>query len=98
MLFSLIPIVGQAREDFEQLPPGAAVSLRGSLLALLARFGSGPAAVRSALCAAVAALAAHTPAGEWECGGVVPWPAARIAEGGAGAAGVLVEVLQCVPE
>ena len=23
MLFSLIPIVGQAREDFEQLPPGA---------------------------------------------------------------------------
>ena len=98
MLFSLLPIVGQAREDFEQLPPGAAVSLRGSLLALLARFGSGPAAVRSALCAAVAELAAHTPAGEWECGGVVPWLAARIAEGGAGAAGVLVEVLQCVPE
>ena len=45
--------------------PGAATSLRDSLIAALLRFSGGPSAVRTALCLSLAALAAHTPPAGW---------------------------------
>ncbi|GJP44351.1 hypothetical protein CLOM_g3730 [Closterium sp. NIES-68] len=63
----------KVQRDFEELPPGSTASLRASLLELLAKFRNGPAAVRTQLCLAIAALAAHTAAGEWGEGGVVYW-------------------------
>ncbi|CAI5502615.1 unnamed protein product [Closterium sp. Naga37s-1] len=63
----------KVQRDFEELPQGSTPSLRASLLGLLAKFRNGPAAVRTQLCLAIAALAAHTPAGEWGEGGVVYW-------------------------
>eukprot|EP00898_Chlorokybus_atmophyticus_P004078 jgi/Chlat1/4671/Chrsp3S05637 len=63
----------KVQKDFEELPPGAGLSLRDSMLVLLARFANGP----PALCLATAALAAHTTQDEWqrasEGAGVVQW-------------------------
>eukprot|EP00850_Spirogloea_muscicola_P015941 SM000126S26317 [mRNA] locus=s126:109074:117426:- [translate_table: standard] len=64
------------QRDFEELPPGAPVSLRDSLLALLFKFLylGGPAAVRTQLCLAIAAVAAHLPQDKWgQSGGIVTW-------------------------
>lgn len=47
--------------------------LRDSLMQLLFRFGTGAPAVRTQLCLAIAALAAHLPAAQWGEGGVLRW-------------------------
>ena len=52
----------QVQRDFEELPQGAAQSLRDSLVTLLVKHCQGNAAVRTQLCLAIAALAAHLPA------------------------------------
>jgi transportin-3 len=59
-------------------PPGAATSLRDSLVAALLRFAGGPASVRTVLCLALAALAAHLPGDAWGAGGALPALAARL--------------------
>jgi hypothetical protein len=68
----------KAQRDFDDLPPAAALSLRDSLVTLLLRFARGPAPVRTQLCLAVAALAAHLPSAQWGEAGVVGWLAQRL--------------------
>ena len=68
----------QVQRDFEELPQGAAQSLRDSLVALLVKHCQGNAAVRTQLCLAIAALAAHLPAAQWGPTGVVGWLAQRL--------------------
>jgi transportin-3 len=63
----------QVQRDFEELPADAVPQLRDSLMQLLFRFGTGSPAVRTQLCLAIAALAAHLPAGQWGEGGVLRW-------------------------
>jgi transportin-3 len=67
----------KSQRDFEELPGQAAASLRESLLQLLLRFSRGAPPVRTQLCLALAALAAHLPAANWP---------AESEAGGAGAA------------
>jgi hypothetical protein len=66
------------QRDFEELPQGAAQSLRDSLVTLLVKHCQGNAAVRTQLCLAIAALAAHLPAVQWGPTGVVGWLAQRL--------------------
>src|SRR5689334_15787812 len=68
----------KVQRDYEELPSAAAQGLRDSLVSLLVRFARGPASVRTQLCVALAALAAHLPAAEWGAGGVVGWLAQRL--------------------
>ena len=63
----------QAMKDFEELPAQAADALRASLLELLLAFGQGAASVKIQLCLALAAVAVHMPAAQWEGGGPVQW-------------------------
>jgi transportin-3 len=51
----------KAQRDFQELAPSAALALRDSLLALMARFARAPAPVRTQLCLAAAALVARLP-------------------------------------
>ena len=60
-------------KDFEELPAQAAAALRASLLELLLAFGQGAASVKIQLCLALAAVAVHMPAAQWEGGGPVQW-------------------------
>ena len=59
--------------DFEELPAAAIPSLRDSLIGLLLQYGSSSGPVRTQLCLAISALAAHVPAKQWGSAGVVPW-------------------------
>ncbi|KAI3438282.1 hypothetical protein D9Q98_000717 [Chlorella vulgaris] len=68
----------KVQRDFEELPAGAAGALRDSLVAMLVQHCSGSAAVRTQLCLAIAALAAHLPASQWGPSGVVGWLAQRL--------------------
>lgn len=68
----------KVQRDFEELPAGAAGALRDSLLTLLVQHCAGGAAVRTQLCLAVAALAAHMPAAQWGPNGVVGWLVQRL--------------------
>ena len=68
----------QVQRDYEELPAGAALSLRDSLVTLLVKHCQGNAAVRTQLCLAIAALAAHLPAVQWGPEGVVGWLAQRL--------------------
>ncbi len=61
------------QRDFEELPPEAVIGLRESLVALLFRFAKGAPPVRTQLCLAVAAMAAHLPAQHWDGGSIVRW-------------------------
>lgn len=63
----------KAMKDFEELPAQAANALRASLLELLLAFGQGAASVKIQLCLALAAVAVHMPAAQWEGGGPVQW-------------------------
>lgn len=56
----------------------AAASLRDSLVRALLRFAGGPTSVRTALCLALAALAAHLPSPAWPAGGALPALAERL--------------------
>lgn len=59
--------------DFEELPAAAVPSLRDSLIGLLLQHGIRAGPVRTQLCLAISALAAHVPAKQWSSAGVVPW-------------------------
>ena len=72
----------KVQRDFDDLPAGAAGSLRDSLIALLLKFDEGP--VRTQLALAVASLAAHLPAAEWGGVGALQWLATRLTGNGAG--------------
>eukprot|EP00884_Botryococcus_braunii_P017308 jgi/Botrbrau1/4260/Bobra.0044s0053.1 len=85
--------------DFEELPESAVVSLRDSLISLLLNFASGPRTVRTQLCLAVAALAAHMPAHNWGNGGVISWLTQRLAPvGPALALPCMLELLTVLPQ
>lgn len=73
-----LPSLLQVQRDFEELPPSALPGLRDSLISLLVQFGQGSAPVRTQLCLAVAALAAHLPVVHWGPTGVVGWLAQRL--------------------
>lgn len=66
------------QRDFEELPSPAAEALRNSLLELLLRFADGALPVRTQLCLAIAAMAAHVPSQQWGGGGVVQWLADNV--------------------
>ena len=63
----------QVLRDFDELPAAAIPSLRDSLVGLLLQYGSSAGPVRTQLCLAISALAAHVPAKQWSPAGVVPW-------------------------
>eukprot|EP00850_Spirogloea_muscicola_P002208 SM000008S22297 [mRNA] locus=s8:929494:937857:+ [translate_table: standard] len=88
------------QRDFEELPPGAPVSLRDSLLALLSKFLylGGPAAVRTQLCLAIAAVAAHLPQEKWgPSGGIVTWLGDQLSSNLEAYAGLL-EIVTVLPQ
>lgn len=66
------------QRDFEELPASAVPSLRESLIGLLLQHGAGTGPVRTQLCLAIAALAAHVPAREWSSQGLLPWLLERL--------------------
>lgn len=70
--------VEQVQRDFEELPGSAADALRTSLLKLLIQFAHGPLPVRTQLCLAIAAMAAHVPSQQWGAGGIVQWLANNV--------------------
>ena len=86
------------QRDFEELPGGAAESLRDSLLdLLLAHAASQP--VRTQLCLAVTALVAHMPADKWAPSGSVAWLVQHISKDGKeGALPCLLDLLAILPE
>ena len=85
--------------DFDELPAGAAASLRDSLVGLLLRYAHGSRPTRTQLCLALAALAAHLPAAEWGGGGAVQWLAGRMAgEPSEAALPCMLELLTVLPQ
>lgn len=63
----------KVQRDFEELPSDAVISLRESLITLLFRFSKGAPPVRTQLCLAVAAMAAHLPSQHWDGSGIIRW-------------------------
>lgn len=61
--------LAQVQRDFEELPEEAIPQLRDSLFNLLVRSSKGAPPVRTQLCLALAAMAAHLPAAGWGEGG-----------------------------
>lgn len=89
----------QVQLDFDELPAGAAASLRDSLVGLLLRYAHGSRPTRTQLCLALAALAAHLPAAEWGGGGAVQWLAGRMAgEPSEAALPCMLELLTVLPQ
>eukprot|EP00879_Flechtneria_rotunda_P018208 GHRR01019098.1.p2 GENE.GHRR01019098.1~~GHRR01019098.1.p2 ORF type:complete len:293 (+),score=112.18 GHRR01019098.1:708-1586(+) len=89
----------QVQRDFEELPPEAVPQLRDSLLQLLLRFGKGTPSVRTQLCLAMAALAAHLPAAQWGEGGVLRWLMERFSgQDPAVAMSCMLELLTVLPQ
>ena len=87
------------QRDFEELPEGAAASLRDSLVELLLRFGNGSPPVRTQLCLAVAALVAHMPPQQWGPGGSLQWLVQRLSsDSQAAALPCLLELLTILPQ
>ena len=85
--------------DFDELPAGAAASLRDSLVGLLLRHAHGSRPTRTQLCLALAALAAHLPAAEWGGGGCVQWLTGRMAgEPSEAALPCMLELLTVLPQ
>jgi len=68
-LFCSQTIRTKCQRDFEELPEGAAVSLRDSVITLLVRYREGPAPVRTQLSLALAALAVHMNLQSWAVDG-----------------------------
>ena len=69
----------KVERDFEDLPLTSGLALRDSLLSLLLTYAKGHAPVRTQLCVALASLATHLPAAQWDAdGGVVGWLALRL--------------------
>ena len=91
--------VYQVQRDFEELPAGAAEALRASLLNLLIRFATGATAVRTQLCLAIAAMAAHIPSRQWGEGGIVVWLAESLSKQAQDIAlPCMLELLTVIPE
>lgn len=91
--------IAQVQRDFEELPEGAAASLRDSLVELLLRFGNGSPPVRTQLCLAVAALVAHMPPQQWGPGGSLQWLVQRLSsDSQAAALPCLLELLTILPQ
>ncbi|DBA80940.1 TPA: hypothetical protein ACH3X2_007160 [Trebouxia sp. C0005] len=89
----------KVQRDFEELPAQAADALRASLLDLLIRFASGATAVRTQLCLAIAAMAAHIPSKQWGQGGVVMWLAENLGRQSQEVAlPCMLELLTVIPE
>lgn len=89
----------QVQRDYEELPAGTALSLRDSLVTLLVKHCQGNAAVRTQLCLAIAALAAHLPAVQWGPQGVVGWLAQRLgSESQAISLPCMLELLTVLPQ
>jgi transportin-3 len=89
----------QVQRDYEELPAEAVPQLRDSLLQLLLRFGRGAPAVRTQLCLAMAALAAHLPAAQWSEGGVLRWLMERFnGQDPAVAMSCMLELLTVLPQ
>jgi len=89
----------QVQRDFEELPAQAADALRASLLELLIRFATGATAVRTQLCLAIAAMAAHIPAKQWGQSGVVMWLAENLGRQSQEVAlPCMLELLTVIPE
>lgn len=88
----------QVQRDFEELPGGAAESLRDSLLdLLLIHAASQP--VRVQLCLAVAALVAHMPAAQWAPSGSLAWLVQHISKDGNEAAlPCLLDLMAILPQ
>ena len=87
------------QRDFEELPAQAVDALRASLLDLLVRFATGAMAVRTQLCLAIAAMAAHIPAKQWGQGGVVGWLAENLGRQPQNVAlPCMLELLTVIPE
>lgn len=85
------------QRDFEDLPASAPTSLRASLMALLMKFRQGPAAVRTQLCLAMAALAVQMPPEEWGHAGVIHWLGQELGSQSE-AIPVLLELLAVFPQ
>jgi hypothetical protein len=89
----------QVQRDYEELPAESVPQLRDSLLQLLLRFGRGAPAVRTQLCLAMAALAAHLPAAQWSEGGVLRWLMERFnGQDPAVAMSCMLELLTVLPQ
>ena len=87
------------QRDFEELPASAVPSLRESLIGLLLQHGAGAGPVRTQLCLAVAALAAHVPAGEWSSQGIVLWLTERFSAAPAEVAlPIMLQLLLVLPQ
>lgn len=80
----------KVERDFDDLPESAPASLRDSLMELLLKFGEGVPSVRTQICLALSALAAHLPAQHWGTHGAVRWFAERL---GSAAGDILHELL-----
>ena len=90
----------QVQRDFEELPAEAASALRDSLVELLLRYAAGSAPVRTQLCLAIAALAAHMPPQRWApAGSAVAWLVQRLTkEPEQAALPCLLELLTVLPQ
>lgn len=89
----------KVQRDFEELPAQASDALRASLLDLLIRFATGATAVRTQLCLAIAAMAAHIPSKQWGQGGVVMWLAENLGRQSQEVAlPCMLELLTVIPE
>lgn len=88
----------KVQRDFSDLPAEAALLLRDSLLTLLLKHEEGP--VRTQLALAVASLAAHVPANDWDGIGALRWLAIRLtrSEDNAAALSCLLELLVVFPQ
>lgn len=95
----LFVAVLQVQRDFEELPANAAEALQASLLNLLIRFATGAMAVRTQLCLAMAAMAAHIPSKQWSQGGIVEWLAENLRQQAQDVAlPCMLELLTVIPE
>jgi transportin-3 len=97
LYFSAQTIRTKVQRDFEDLPPSAPLSLRASLMTLLMKFRQGPAAVRTQLCLAMAALAVQMSPEDWGRAGVVQWLGQELANQPE-AIPVLLELLAVFPQ
>ncbi|XP_024389574.1 transportin MOS14 [Physcomitrium patens] len=97
LYFAAQTIRTKVQRDFEDLPASAPTSLRASLMALLMKFRQGPAAVRTQLCLAMAALAVQMPPEEWGHAGVIHWLGQELGSQSE-AIPVLLELLAVFPQ
>jgi len=86
--------------DFEELEHDVGRTLPESIMGILSLRASGTTAVRTQLCLAIAALALHIPAAEWEGGDLIHWIGIRMASSQVNDSmqHILLEILTVVPQ